>query len=85
MTRYWLVCLLLGAMAWGQAASSTSAPAAQQPGAPPSAASTGAAPAGNPESKDAEASKVAPDAPVITINGSCENASLRIGIGVPPV
>ncbi len=74
MTRYWLVCLLLGAMAWGQAASSTSAPAAQQPGAPPSAASTGAAPAGNPESKDAEASKVAPDAPVITINGSCDNA-----------
>jgi hypothetical protein len=69
MTQYGLVCLLLGAMAWGQAANSTSTPA-QQPGAPPSAASSGAAPAGNP---DAEASKVAPDAPVLTINGSCDN------------
>jgi len=67
MTQYGLVCLLLAAMAWGQAASPTSTPAAQQPGAPPSAA-------GNPaESKEAEAAKVAPDAPVITINGVCDN------------
>jgi len=72
MTRFGLVCLLLGAMAWGQAANSTSTPAAQQSGAPPSAVSSGAAPAGNPDS-NAEAPKVAPDAPVITINGLCDN------------
>jgi hypothetical protein len=67
MMKYGLVCLLLAAISWGQAASSTSTPAAQQSGAPASAA-------GNPpESKEAEAAKVAPDAPVITINGSCDN------------
>lgn len=71
MMQYGLVCLLLGTMAWGQAANSTPAPAAQQSGAPTSA-SSGAAPAGNPENKDAEASNVAPDAPVITLNGSCD-------------
>jgi hypothetical protein len=65
MTQYGLVCLLLAAMAWGQAANSTSTPAAQQPGA---------SPAGNPaENKEAEAAKVSPDAPVITINGLCDN------------
>ena len=67
MMRYALVCLLLAAMSWGQAASSPSTPAAQQPGA---------APAGNPAaSPEAEAAKVAPDAPVITINGSCDHPS----------
>jgi parvulin-like peptidyl-prolyl isomerase len=67
MTQYVLVCLLLAAMAWGQAASSPTTPAAQQPGAAPSAA-------GNPaQGKEAEAAKVAPDAPVITINGLCEH------------
>jgi hypothetical protein len=72
MTQYGLICLLLGAMAWGQAANSTTAPAAQQSSAP-TGASSGAGPAGNPESKDAGASNVAPDAPVITLNGACEN------------
>jgi len=67
MTQYGLVCLLLAAMAWGQTASSTSTPPAGQAGASPS-------PAASPAStKEAEASKVAPDAPVITINGLCEN------------
>src|ERR1700689_3732317 len=69
MTKYGLVCLLLGAMAWGQAASSTSPPAAGQAGAPASSTMSSA------PSNDAEASKVAPDAPVITINGVCANAS----------
>lgn len=68
MKQYGLVCLLLGAMAWGQAANSTSTPAAQQSGAPPSAA-----PAANPPTMEAAAANVAPDAPVVTINGSCEN------------
>jgi hypothetical protein len=67
MMKYGLVCLLLAAVSWGQAASSPSTPAAQQPGAPASAA-------GNPaDNQGAEAAKVAPDAPVITINGSCDN------------
>jgi PPIC-type PPIASE domain len=65
MTQYGLVCLLLAAMAWGQAANSTSTPAAQQPVT---------SPAGNPaENKEADAAKVPPDAPVITINGLCDN------------
>jgi parvulin-like peptidyl-prolyl isomerase len=75
MTQYAFVCLLFAAMAWGQAASPTapaqqpSAAPAQQPGAPPDAA-------GNPaESKEGEAAKVAPDAPVITINGMCDHPS----------
>jgi hypothetical protein len=74
MTQYGLLCLLFAALAWGQAANSTSAPAAQQSGAPPSPAASSTAPASNPaDSKEAEASKVALDAAVITINGSCEN------------
>jgi hypothetical protein len=65
LTRYGLVCLLLAGTAWGQATRSTPAPSTG-PSAP--------APAGNPEqSQEAEASKVAPDTPVITITGSCEN------------
>jgi hypothetical protein len=67
MTQYGLVCLLLAGMAWGQAASSTPTLANRQAGAPPSGASNPA------ETKEAEASKVPPDTPVITINGACEN------------
>jgi hypothetical protein len=68
MTRYVFLCLLLAATAWGQAANSTSTPAAQQPATP------SAAPAANPAmGQGAEASKVAPDAPVLTINGVCDN------------
>jgi len=62
MTRYGLVCLLLGAWAWGQAAQSTPA-AAPQSAAPPAAAQPQPIP------------ETPPDAPVITINGLCENAS----------
>jgi len=69
MTKYGLVCLLLGALAWGQAASPASTPAAGQSSAPAGGAMNPA------QSSDAEASKVAPDAPVVTINGVCENAS----------
>jgi PPIC-type PPIASE domain len=70
MTQYGLVCLLLAAMAWGQATSSTPA-LSTRPSAPPAgAAPFGAAQIGNAAS---ETSTVAPDTPVITINGSCEN------------
>ena len=66
MMQYALVGLLFAAMAWGQAASPTSTPPAQQPGAP-------ATTAGNPASNEPDAAKVAPDAPVITINGLCDH------------
>ncbi len=64
-----LVCLLLGALAWGQAANSASSAAPQQPASSDSAAAAPAAP----EAKAPEASKVAPDAAVITIPGLCDN------------
>jgi len=67
MTQYAFVCLLLAAMAWGQAPNPTPTPAAPPPSAP-------ANDAANPgQSKEAEAAKVPPDAPVVTINGLCDN------------
>jgi hypothetical protein len=67
MVKYALVCLLLAGLSWGQAASSTSSPASQQAGAPSSTAA-------NPgQSQEADAAKVPPDTPVITINGACAN------------
>jgi PPIC-type PPIASE domain len=62
MTRYGLVCLLLGALAWAQAAPSNPA-AAPQNAAPPAAAPAQPVP------------ETPPDAAVITINGLCENPS----------
>ena len=72
MIRSGLVCLLLAALAWGQAASSTSkpVPAAQKPGTATTAAPAAAAP---PAQKEPEASSLPPDAPVITIKGLCDN------------
>jgi len=72
MTRYGLVCLLLGAMAWAQAANSTPAPAptpAAAPSAAPAAPQAGAAA----ENKEPDLSKVPPDAPIITLQGVCDN------------
>ena len=60
MTRYGLLCLLLGALAWGQAnPSSTTAP--QKPATAPGVAA---------QTQDADAN-VPPDTPVITISGLC--------------
>src|SRR5579871_4757955 len=56
MRKSWLVCALLGALAWGQAA----------PGTPPGAVK----PEGPAAPPDTSAS-VAPDAAVLTINGVC--------------
>ncbi|HSY66325.1 MAG TPA: peptidyl-prolyl cis-trans isomerase [Terriglobales bacterium] len=70
MMQYAFVCLLLAAMAWGQAASPPPPPAQQpgsQPGAPPSA------PGNPPAGKEDQAAKVAPDAAVITIAGLCDH------------
>lgn len=73
MTRYGLVCLLLGALAWGQAANSSPAPAPQN--APsPSAPPQNTAPAGMPAAAQPQPAADLPlDTPVITINGLCEN------------
>jgi PPIC-type PPIASE domain len=62
MIRNGLVCLLLAVLAWGQVAKS------------PQDAPTQTAPSANPapQTKPAEAEKVAPDAAVITINGLCD-------------
>jgi hypothetical protein len=70
MIQRGLACLLLGTFAWGQAANSASTAAAQNP----PAAGT-AAPAANPDAKAPEAAAVPPEAPVITIQGMCDNPS----------
>lgn len=72
MTRYGLVCLLLGAMAWAQAANSTPAPA-QKPAAAPSAAPATPQAGATAENKEPDLSKVAPDATIITLQGVCAN------------
>lgn len=76
MTRYGFVCLLLAGVAWGQAANSKPAPAAQQQTGENSAAPT-ATPAQSAPQEASEASKVAPDAPVITIKGLCDPAAAK--------
>ena len=63
MMRSGLICLLLGALAWGQSARSPS-------GAPPQAVASPATPA--PETKLPAATQVAPDVAVITIQGLCD-------------
>lgn len=74
MTRYGLVCLLLGALAWGQAASPTATPAAQKPPSPAGSAQPGAAPAATPgASEQPDLSKIPPDQPIITIAGLCDH------------
>jgi hypothetical protein len=66
MTRYGLVCLLLGSLSWGQVTASKSTLAAQRPAARNTA--TPEATEGQPTT-----SNVAPDTPVITINGLCDD------------
>jgi len=65
-----LVCLLLGAFAWGQAANSSPVAPQQNP-----AAAGGAAQGVSPDTKASETATVPPDAPVITIQGMCDNPS----------
>jgi len=73
MTRYGFVCLLVAAMAWGQAATPKSAAPAQSPAGQNSAAKSPAEGA----AQEAEASKVPPDAPVITIKGVCDQSASK--------
>jgi PPIC-type PPIASE domain len=63
MSKYCLVCVLLGTIAWGQAVGTKPAPAAQPSAAPANASTAPVAP------------QVAPDAPVITITGMCDHPS----------
>jgi PPIC-type PPIASE domain len=74
MTRHGFVCLLLAAMTWGQAATTKPAPAAQNP-AGQSATAPKPGPAG--ATQEEEASKVPPDAPVITIKGLCDQSAAK--------
>ncbi len=75
MTRYGLVCLLLVALASGQAASPKSTPAPQKPNTPAAGVPAGSAPGANPAGmgNQPDTSKVPPDTPVLTINGVCDN------------
>ncbi len=69
MTYRGIVCLLFGALAWGQAATPTaSSPTAAQN---PPAASTAATPATS-QTQPAPAT-IPPDAAVVTIDGLCDN------------
>ena len=69
MTRYSLVCLLLGTFSCSQTMISKSALHAQEPAAP---ATMPGAPASD-QSRQAKTPAVAPDTPVITITGFCES------------
>jgi len=72
MTRYGLICLLLGSVSWGQATSPTfPLPAVHQP-ATPTAATQDPAPDQRQRLRRPE---VSPDAPVITISGLCGASS----------
>ena len=76
MRKSWLVCVLLGVVAWGQAAPGTPPPAQ----APPAGAPTGApkpmppqGPAGAAPTNPADTSASVPDsAAVITVKGVCQ-------------
>lgn len=74
MTRYALVCLLLGSISWGQARDLRSGLTAQRP------AVTTTATAGDTVRDlrhESGASNVAPDKPLITIAGLCDNLSVN--------
>jgi hypothetical protein len=69
MRKSWLLCVLLGTLAWGQAAPSAAPP--PQPAQTPAA--EGFKPQAPAPAPDTSAS-VPPDAPVITVNGVCPAA-----------
>ena len=67
MTRYWFVCLLLGSISWSQTTSSTSAQLLRSllPGDNRS----------RQQRDQSQTTSVAPDRPLITIAGLCNNPS----------
>jgi len=70
LARHGCLCLLLGSLSWGQAATSKAVPATEKPVVPPTAALLANAPD---QSHRAASSSVDPDSPVITIDGLCDN------------
>src|SRR2546428_13064438 len=68
MIRRGLICLLFPTFVWGQTAKPAT-PAPHKPAAPVGAPPATAAP----DARTAEPRKTAPDAPVITIQGLCDN------------
>jgi len=80
MSKSWLMCVLLGTLAWGQA----------QPGTPaPSSGAAPAASAGQPQTPAppapaaAPAPEVAPTAPVLTIKGVCPATAPKAKTAAP--
>ncbi len=75
MRKSWLLCVLMGALAWGQAAPGTPPPAQAAPAGAPSGAPKPMppqGPAGAPPTAPADTSASVPEnAPVITVNGVC--------------
>jgi len=95
MSKSWLMCVLLGTLAWGQAQPGTPAPS---PGAAPAASTGGQAQtpapaaqpaqapaAGNaaPAPAAAPAPEVAPTAPVLTIKGVCPATAPKAKTAAP--
>jgi PPIC-type PPIASE domain len=71
MTRYGFLCLLLAAVAWGQAANPKATPVTSQPTGQNKAATT-AQPAQGTAQESSVDTKVPAEAPVITIKGVCD-------------
>lgn len=71
MTRHGLLCLLLGALAWGQAAPQKTKPAAPA-AAPAATAPKAAAPQSGAPAEESKAVEVPMDTPVVTISGLCD-------------
>jgi len=71
MTRYGLVSLLLGVLAWGQATGSKPASTPPKTATPAAAGQKSETPGKPGENPATEAPNIPPDAPVVTINGMC--------------
>jgi hypothetical protein len=78
MKRFGFVCLLLGALTWGQAPPPPPVAKPEQKPAPAPEKSTSPPAA---EAQEDAASKVAPDAAVITVDGLCENPPADKSVG----
>src|SRR5258708_3655070 len=91
MSKSWLMCVLLGTLAWGQAQPGTPAPSS---GAPPAASAGGQAQTPAPAAQAAQAPaagnraaapapEVAPTAPVLTIKGVCPTTAPKAKTAAP--
>ena len=86
MSKSWLICVLLGTLAWGQAQPVTPAPSS---GAAPAASAGGQAQTPAPAAQAAPvpaaapAPEVAPTAPVLTIKGVCPATAPKAKTAAP--